>query len=888
MKETLLRGRATLPFSLSKLHPRHWSLATQMVVVMASLAAVVITLISLLTAHVAQQQIIRDVSRSQEAQALHLSNVTVLFLRDKVGQLEVLALSDPIREGIVAQNRAYSGSQQDILKEIERYDSRWISASDEDPLVLQVIGPDTNRASAALNTFLARFPDHSEVFVTDRYGGTVAATDRLTDYQQSDERWWQSAWNEGNGAIYISPPTYDKSADVTALLIAIPLRDSTGEPIGVLRSTLAVDELYAFIETTAPEGTGHAMLVNGDGDILFDTLGNPGPSGGATVSQDLSEVITGDGTGSLITDDVTGEPAIFGYAQVRARTEDRVNDYEDEIAPSLANLNWTIAVRQPTRVALKPVQDFRTTMWFVGALAFLLFALASIKLSHSITTPLQELDAATRRIAAGTLDAPLDLHGSRELGQLAASFERMASRLEATITRMKEEIEERKNAEEQLRHNAFYDELTGLPNRALFKDRVERSVVRARRQGSYLFAVLYIDLDNFKIVNDSLGREAGNEVLRQVGERAQVVLRSGDTVARIGEDEYALLLDDIPDISAAVRIAERLQAELTKPFEVDGNELFVTASTGIALHSPEVVDAETLLRDAAMAMNRAKSHGRARYSISDPDMHTQARERLELETDLRQAIEAGELEVHYQPIVSLGDRSIVGFEALVRWNRAGGDPVSPAVFVPIAEQADLIFPLDAWVLRESCRQLGEWQRLLPNGRSLSMAVNLSANDFLEPELVEIVRAALDENGLGPESLKLEITESTLLDMPRMANSVLPGLQDLGVRLNLDDFGTGYSSLSYLNQLPIDALKIDGSFVAGLEAQGQDLEIVRTIMNMATGLGLGVVAEGVETQGQTQMLLSLDCPQAQGYYFSRPVAPQQATTLVEAGRLPAEV
>ena len=444
------------------------------------------------------------------------------------------------------------------------------------------------------------------------------------------------------------------------------------------------------------------------------------------------------------------------------------------------------------------------------------------------------------------------------------------------------DITSSKRAEEQLARRAFYDPLTDLPNRALFLDRLSHAMRRARRRPSYLFAVLFLDLDHFKVINDSLGHMAGDQLLVLIARRLEATLRPGDTVARLGGDEFTILLDDLHSSEDATRVADRMQNALLSSFDVRGKEIFSTASIGIALSSTGYEQPEDILRDADAAMYRAKGTGRARHALFDTGMHDRAVALLEIEADMRRAVERDELVMHYQPIVSLVSGRITGLEALVRWRHPRRGLIPPGEFVPLAEETGQIIPMGRWVLRRVCRQMGEWKRSSPAMRPLTVNVNLSPRQFSLPDLVGHVDEVLDETGLEASCLRLEITESALMENPDTATRILLQLQLLGVQISLDDFGTGYSSLSYLQRFPIDTLKIDRSFIGGLDREQENLEIARTIVTIGRNLGKEVVAEGIETDRQLELLREIQCEKGQGFLFSRPLMPEDAEELVESG------
>jgi len=446
------------------------------------------------------------------------------------------------------------------------------------------------------------------------------------------------------------------------------------------------------------------------------------------------------------------------------------------------------------------------------------------------------------------------------------------------------DITERKRAEEMLAHSSFHDGLTDLPNRALFVDRLQHAVTRARRHSDYKFAVLFVDIDEFKVVNDSLGHSAGDELLIQIAQRLTVCFRETDTIARsgkidsrpgddglarLGGDEFTVLLEDVFKPSDAIRVAQRIQEKLGAPFEIKGQQIVIAASIGIASSSASYGEAEELLRDAEIAMYRAKRAGKARCEVFDPAMHSSAVRRLKLETDLRLGLERGELIVYYQPIVSLSSGKITGFEALSRWPHPEG-MISPAEFIPVADETGLILPLNRAVVLEACRQLRSWQSQFDCDPPLTMSVNISPKQFAQPELARDIGEMLKETGVSPGAINLEIMETIAMGDADRALAVLSELKALGVRLSIDDFGTGYSSLSRLPRFPVDALKIDRVFISNMNTDHDSHEIVRLIIMLAHSVRLKVVAEGTETQEQITELRRLDCEMAQGFLYSPPV------------------
>lgn len=442
------------------------------------------------------------------------------------------------------------------------------------------------------------------------------------------------------------------------------------------------------------------------------------------------------------------------------------------------------------------------------------------------------------------------------------------------------DITPRKRLEGQLRHDALHDGLTGLPNRALFMDRLEHGLHLASRRQDFGFAVLFLDLDRFKVINDSLGHLAGDQLLIAIAQKLKAPLRLGDTIARLGGDEFAILLEGISEVREAQEIADRIQQALETPLELNGQRVFTTASIGITLSSGSSTDdPESLLRNADLAMYRAKSLGRNRHQVFQREMHAQSLALLHLETDLRQGLERQEFQLHYQPIVCLRQGTVIGFEALLRWQHPVRGLVFPGEFIPLAEETGLIISIGAEVIQQACQQLRVWQAEFAADPPLSISVNLSSQEFLQPGLQELLRQALQTSNLPPDSLKLEITETALMENADFAAQLLQKIQALGVQLQVDDFGTGYSSLSYLQRLPVNCLKIDRSFVSRMSLDAENTAIVEAIVTLTHNLGLQVTAEGIETNTQLAQLRALDCDCGQGYLFAPALESQEVTELI---------
>ncbi|BBL81028.1 hypothetical protein RxyAA322_28820 [Rubrobacter xylanophilus] len=444
------------------------------------------------------------------------------------------------------------------------------------------------------------------------------------------------------------------------------------------------------------------------------------------------------------------------------------------------------------------------------------------------------------------------------------------------------DITRRKRAEEELLYEASHDALTGLPNRAFFMERLGEALRRARSEEGFRLAILFVDLDRFKMINDSLGHTIGDRLLVAAAGRLRECLRPQDTLARLGGDEFTVLLEDVSGEEAAA-VADRLLERLRTPFYLDGYELFTAASVGVVLGGREYASPEDLLRDADIAMYRAKAVGGGRKGIFEAGMHTRAVELFRLENELRRAIERREFTTHYQPIISLKTGLISGFEALVRWRHPERGLVLPDEFIPVVEETGLILLLELSVMREACARLAAWQKRFPDHRPLTVSVNLSRNQLVRSELPEQIERTLLETGLDARSLRLEVTEGALMENVDSAVATLSRLRDMNIRVHIDDFGMGYSSLSVLHQLPIDALKVDRSFVGRMDGVGGDAEIVQTIVTLAHNLGLDVIAEGVEREEHLRQLRKLGCDYAQGFLFSEPLDAENAQRLISSYR-----
>ncbi len=446
------------------------------------------------------------------------------------------------------------------------------------------------------------------------------------------------------------------------------------------------------------------------------------------------------------------------------------------------------------------------------------------------------------------------------------------------------DIMSQKTATEQLVYNAFHDALTDLPNRSLFMDRLQHVITTSARRSGELYAVLFLDMDRFKIVNDSLGHLVGDKLLVAVGKKLSECIRPGDTVARLGGDEFSVLLEDINELKDAIEVADRIHYTLSIPFLIEGHEVYAAVSIGIAIGSDRYERAEQVLRDADIAMYEAKKRGNSSSEIFDTGMHASILDRIQLEADLHGVLDHNQLTMVYQPIIDVKTHRLVGFEALVRWMHPTRGTVYPMEFIPLAEETGLIVKIGEWILREACRELKVLQTRIPSHPPLKMSINISGKQFAHENLAEIVTGIIQETGIAPHTLAIEITETMLMENIDMAIATLNKLRDMGVHIHIDDFGTGYSSLSYLHSLPIDALKIDRSFINKLTAQGGNQEIITSIISLAKSLNFDVIAEGVELDHQLDQIKGLNCQFGQGFLIARPMAPAAIDAWIETEEL----
>jgi diguanylate cyclase (GGDEF)-like protein len=557
----------------------------------------------------------------------------------------------------------------------------------------------------------------------------------------------------------------------------------------------------------------------------------------------------------------SGEEALTLFAELA----------QDQINVALVICDQTMAgisgVETLTRLHQLYPQTLKILLTGLASLDTVVQAVNHANLYRFMTKPWDETDLG--------LTVKEALRRYEQEQQLASQYQAL-QRMNLELQR---EIADRRRAEERLAHDALHDALTGLPNRTLLLERLEKVIQRQQADPSYQFAVLFIDLDRFKIINDSLGHMVGDQFLVTITHRLQSCLRDKDMVARLGGDEFTVLIENMHEPAESTQVAERILASLCQPINLMGHTMFPSASIGIVMGSPAYQDGTELLRDADLAMYEAKGTGRACYALFTSDLHTRTVKTLQLEGDLRQALDRQEFLLNYQPIVALETGTLIGFEALVRWQHPVKGFISPLDFITISEETGFIIPLGEWVLREACHQLRIWHQKFPEQSGLIISVNLSSKQLREPRLIERIDAILAETGLDGRFLKLELTESMLVDDIEVVLQTLDQIRDRDIQLSIDDFGTGYSSLSYLPRFPINTLKIDRSFISRMTEDGENLEIVRAIITLAQSIAIDVIAEGIETPEQVNLLRLLGCDFGQGYWFAKPLAPKFAQQII---------
>ncbi len=695
--------------------------------------------------------------------------------------------------------------------------------------------------------------------------------------QQADRPAWTDIY------AWVNPPTL-------AITLGQPYYDPSGKFQGILATDLTIAQISDFLRTLRIGKSGQTFIFDAAG-WLIATSANELPF---TMVEDTPQRIHTKDSSDLLTR-ATVKYLIEHFGSLTNIDAEQTLHFKINGEKHFLNisflqdehgLNWIGAIVVPESDFMSEVNANNRTSILLCFGALGLATTLGICTSRWITRPIRQLIEASQAISTGYFNQVKVVKGVRELDALTFSFNQMAEQLQISFRdleranqNLEQEIVERQQIGQKLEYNALHDPLTDLPNRTLLMERLEQVIKRIRREENYLCAVLFIDLDRFKIINDSLGHQIGDLLLIAIAQKLTSIVRETDTIARLGGDEFIALLEPISQIKDAINIAERIIKELQSPFYLEKRQVFTAASIGIVLSSKEYSQADDILRDADIAMYRAKSRGKARYEMFDQEMYNLAVARHKLENNLRHALDRQEFQVYYQPIISLDNKKIVGFEALLRWQHPEQGLISPAKFLPIAEEIGLIVPIGEWILHSACQQMALWQTQISTASQLKMSVNLSAKQLQDPNFLGAVKRVLTQTGLEGKSLQLELTESMLMENLKALTTLLWQLKEEGIELSIDDFGTGYSSLSYLHRLPIDNLKIDRSFIKSIGKEKDGRNIVATIINLAHQMEMTTIAEGIESPKQLDRLQFLGCEKVQGYLFSRPVPSDQATALL---------
>ncbi|MEE3715281.1 EAL domain-containing protein [Tumidithrix elongata RA019] len=652
-----------------------------------------------------------------------------------------------------------------------------------------------------------------------------------------------------------------------------PVYDRAGNLIGVLGTDLMFLQVNEFLQDIKIGQSGQTFIIERDGMLV------------STSTQDPVFIINGEQTARIKATE-SANPLIRVAAQkldaeiLNSSSPDRAIQltFESEGKRQFAQvtplrdrlgIDWLIVVVVPEDDFMAQIHANTQMTVLLCFLALIVSVTLGLLTSRSLVQPILQMIDAADALSQGEWQrrVPENRSGSDQLGRLAKAFNRMAAQIQEAFAR--------------LQYTADRDDLTGLPNRTAFMKKLQAAFERTEQDPTHLFAVLFLDLDSFKLVNNSLGHFVGDRLLVEVAARIQLCLGSDDTLARFGGDEFTILLRNITNRDRAIQVAEQIAHALKRPFDLDNYEIFVNTSIGVVLSTLGNKSPESYIRDADIAMYHAKARGKDRYELFDQLMHSRTIEQLKLETDLRHALERSEFVVYYQPIVVTATGQIGGFEALVRWQHPTLGFIIPNRFIPTAEETGMVVRLGIWVLREACRQMYVWQSKFPATQAMEISVNLSGRQFFQSDLLEQICQVLAETGLPPYRLKLEITESTIMGDVVKTSSLLHQLRDIGIKLSLDDFGTGYSSLSYLHNFPLNTIKIDRSFIDRLGVNGENREIIEAIVDLAHKLNMNVIAEGVETTQQLEHLRSIGCEQVQGYLFAAPLPVEAIEKILSA-------
>lgn len=682
---------------------------------------------------------------------------------------------------------------------------------------------------------------------------------------------------------WVNPPTL-------AITLGQPYYDTENQFQGILAADLTISQISDFLRGLSISDSGKTFILERTGNLVATStdelpfiFSDENPERLRAINS--KDVIT-KATAAYLVDQLGGLRSINSRRQTQFSIKDK--QYFLQVTPlqDQHGLDWLSVLVIPESDFMSQINANTQTTLILCLLALALATSLGIYTASWIAQPILRLSKASRAISLGQFNQKLDAKGFTEIGVLQQAFNRMAEKLQTTFSDLEQanlalqnEITERKQAEEKYMHLALHDPVTGFPNRIFLMEHLDRAIKHVQRNPEYLFALLFLDLDRFKVVNDSLGHHVGDQLLGAIATHLHQLIRETDIVARLGGDEFVILLEPIEEISDAAQIADRILQKLSSPIALDNCQVFTSASIGIALSTPDYRQGADMLRDADIAMYRAKNRGKACFEIFNEDMYAQALVRLQLENDLRQSLSKNQLQVFYQPIVDIKTGRLSGFEALARWPHEVRGYIPPSEFIPIAEETGLIVPLGEWVLQTACQQMANWQKVHTSAEHYIMSVNLSIKQLQDPTFLEKIDRILLQTELNSKNLALELTESILMENVFELNVIFHDLKERGIQLSIDDFGTGYSSLSYLHLFPIDTIKIDQSFIHDIGTQEDNQEIIETIVNLAKQLEMNSISEGVESQHQLNYLKSLSCEKAQGYYFSQPQPPDKVEILI---------
>jgi diguanylate cyclase (GGDEF)-like protein len=732
-----------------------------------------------------------------------------------------------------------------------------------------------DNGSFLINECLQTSPDKTSVYEVDHQGRRTRLKEVLTDLASLHDKGWYT------DAVRSRRPTWSRiyqwqdKPEVLSISSSYPIYDYSQKLVGVIGVDLVLSQISEFLRGLRISSSSQTFIMERDGLLVASSASQPfvvvnGKAKRLSASQSSDEVTRS--TLQHLTQRFGNLSNIQGNQQFNF-DRSGVRQFVSVTPWSGSGLDWLIVVVVPESDFMEVAHRNTQSTLFLCLLALVVASTIGAITSRKLVNPILRMVNTANALSSGDWQQRVQDSQISEIALLSTAFNRMAGQLQSSFT--------------TLVYTASHDALTGLLNRNSFQQKLHEVILHGEESdrtanfdfASKRFAVLFLDLDHFKFVNDSLGHLIGDQLLISVARRLSLCLRSIDLIGRFGGDEFIILLNHVTNVTDVTRVADRILEEFEQPFNVNGNEIFIGMSIGIVLSTIDSKRPESYLRNADIALYHAKLNGKAGYEIFNAAMHTQAVERLQLETDLRRAIERGEFEVYYQPIVSLETAHLNGFEALVRWNHPTQGRVSPAKFIPIAEETGLIVKVGGWVLQQACSQMREWQQQFSDCRSLVISVNLSGRQFLQIDLLEQIDRILIETQLPAQSLKLEITETIFMRRGEITRAKVGRIKHLGIQISVDDFGTGYSSLSYLHRFPADTLKIDSSFIHQLDTHPENLAIVEAIIVLAHKLGMDVVAEGVETIAQLDQLRAIQCDHIQGYLFSPPLSASDMTQLL---------